>query len=297
MPSEHEALERYSAIDLERCKLQDGELIFSRAGAFERALAQGFFLLQMPEGIKPAVGDQFAAHFFEDKKGDDLDRYRGYREVEIPGSYQGYFDRAHDQWENLYIEQSNWLLLPADIAELGRCMADLGIQVLRAVFRQLEIPEGTWDLISSGLSENQGHQMLAFNHFRSDKATRGCKFHRDSGWVTVLRSTEPGLLGLIEGELGTINPVESYFIVNFGSSMEVLTADLPTPVRANIHGVVATERAAPQPDRVSYVTFLDSSLDGDIYSLDSAGTPHRIQSVADFATQEVSRTYDDDLNL
>ena len=33
-----------------------------------------------------------------------------------PGAYQGYFDREHDQWENFYIEQANWALLPAGVA-------------------------------------------------------------------------------------------------------------------------------------------------------------------------------------
>ncbi|RNG23579.1 hypothetical protein EEJ42_18595 [Streptomyces botrytidirepellens] len=175
-------------------------------------------------------------------------------------------------------------------------MTGLGIAVLRAVFRHLDIPPQLWSTISSGLSDGRGHQMFAFNHFRSRKATRGCKFHRDSGWVTVLRSFEPGLLALIEGQLGAINPVPGHFIVNFGSSLEVLTQALPTPVRANVHGVVATERAAGHPDRTSYVTFLDSGLDGTIYRLEN-GTARPVQSVADFAVQEVSRTYDNDIAL
>lgn len=297
MPREHEALSAYPAIQLEHAHLDGEQLQFESAEGFDRALTQGFFLLRIPEALDTEPGDQFAAHFYQDRTGDELDHYRGFREIDVPGTYQGYFDREHDQWENFYIEQANWALLPADVAELGRGMTELGIAVLRAVFRRLRIRQELWSQISSGLSENHGHQMLAFNHFRSQKPTRGCKFHRDSGWVTVLRSVDPGLLALIEGRLGSINPEPGYFIVNFGSSLEVLTADLPTPVRANIHGVVGTERAAGQPDRISYVTFLDSNLDGTIYRITNDGTAQPVQSVADFAVQEVNRTYNDDITL
>lgn len=297
MPREHEALAAYPPIQLEHAHLDGEQLLFDSAEGFDRALAQGFFLLRIPEALDTEPGDRFAAHFYQDRAGDELDRYRGFREIDVPGTYQGYFDREHDQWENFYIEQANWALLPADVAELGRGMTELGIAVLRAVFRRLGIPAELWSQVSSGLSEHRGHQMLAFNHFRSQKTTRGCKFHRDSGWVTVLRSVDPGLLGLIEGRLGSINPERGYFIVNFGSSLEVLTADLPTPVRANIHGVVGTERAAGQPDRISYVTFLDSNLDGTIYRITNDGRAQPVQSVADFAVQEVNRTYNDDITL
>jgi len=39
--------------------------------------------------------------------------------------------------------------------------------------------------------------------------------------------------------------------------------------------------------------FLDSNLAGSIYRYDGR-SPVRVQSVAEFAVQEVSRTYDDD---
>ena len=137
--------------------------------------------------------------------------------------------------------------------------------------------------------------MLGFNHFRADKPKRGCKFHRDSGWVTVLRSTEPGLIAYIDGSLRSILPVPGHFIINFGSSIEVLSENLPQKVHANIHGVARTQREN-LADRFSYVMFLDSHLGGDIYRYGSEGA-QKVQSVAEFAAQEVSRTYDDDSML
>ncbi|MGP3999533.1 2OG-Fe(II) oxygenase family protein [Streptomyces sp. 8N706] len=292
MPGERAAAQEYPPVELERSRVDSERLVFERPGGFERALTQGFFLVRVPDDVDTTAGDRFAAHFYEPFKGDGLDAYRGFQEIEVEGDYQGYFDREHDQWENFYIQRSNWALLPADVARLGHRMTDLGITILRDVLAGLGLPERDWAEVTGGLTERRGHQMLAFNHFRPEKAVRGSKFHRDSGWVTILRSVEPGLLALIEGQLGSIHPEPGYFVVNFGSSIEVLTERLPRPVRANVHGVVRTERAPGQPDRTSYVTFLDSDLAGTIYRYE-AGEPRAVQSVADFAVQEVSRTYDD----
>ncbi|MDH6575310.1 2OG-Fe(II) oxygenase family protein [Kitasatospora sp. MAP5-34] len=291
MPGEREAASAYRRADLQRAELIGERLVFELAGGFERALSQGFFRVRMPAGTDTTPGDRFSQHFFEQPVGDGLDRYRGYREVPVPGDYQGYFDREHDQWENFYIERANWNLLPSQVAALGEGMVDIGIGVLRGVLTELAVPVRDWAEITGGLTERAGHQMLAFNHFRAEKKVRGSKFHRDSGWVTVLRSTEPGLLALIDGELCAVHPEPGYFVVNFGSSIEVLTEQLATPVRASVHGVVRTEREPGQGDRWSYVTFLDSDLSATIYRYQD-GMPHAVQSVADFAVQEVSRTYD-----
>lgn len=297
MPGEREATTIYLPISIARSQLVGEHLVFEETDGFIRALQQGFFLIRIPEEVDTTAGDLFAANFFKPSDGGELDRFRGYRNAVVPEEYQGYFDREHDQWENFYIESANWAFLPNDVALLGHQMMDIGITILHNVLKFLDIPQCEWTKLTSGLSEKHGHQMLAFNHFRSDKPVRGSKFHRDSGWVTVLRSTEPGLLALVEGKLGAINPEPGYFVVNFGSSIEVLTEGFLTPVRANVHGVVRTEREPEQAERTSYVIFLDSSLDGTIYRYEN-GKSQALQSVAEFAIQEVSRTYDNnDRNL
>ncbi|MGJ5833729.1 2OG-Fe(II) oxygenase family protein [Streptomyces ossamyceticus] len=299
MPGEREASDRCPSIELERSTVVDGQLVFERPNGLLRALTHGFFLIRIPEGLDLAGADAFAAHFFEDPTGeepdggDGLDHFRGFRHLAVPGDYQGYFDREHDQWENFYIARENWPMLPPGVAAAGERLADLGITVLRSVLGSLGLPEEDWAEVTGGLTDQQGHQMLAFNHFRPEKEVRGSKFHRDSGWVTILRSVEPGLLALIDGTLSSIDPVPGYFIANFGSSIEVLTELLPTPVRANVHGVVRTQRVTGQPHRTSYVIFLDSDLDGTIYRYED-GRPRAIQSMRDFAVQEVNRTYDNE---
>ncbi len=107
-----------------------------------------------------------------------------------------------------------------------------------------------------------------------------------------LRSTERGLLAYINDELLAIDPVPGYLIINFGSSIEVLTENLMPNVRANVHGVVRTERNG-QPNRMSYVMYLVSNLAGNIYKYGPNG-PIKVQSVEEFVTQKVNRTYDDD---
>lgn len=291
MPNAYEASRLYSAIDMAHAHFEGHTLKFDTVNGFDRALNNGFFLLTIPDCTPLSGGDRFVHHFFKQRAGGKMSAYTGYRECILPGDYQGYFDREHDQWENFYIERNRWEILPAAVARTGKAMSIIGIDVLRATLGYLSIPEDKWDLLTGGLTADRGHQMLAFNHFRSDKCVRGSKFHRDSGWVTVLRSKDSGLLAYIDGELRAINPKPNCFIVNFGSSIEILTNRLPQPVRANIHGVVQTIPRSAERERVSYVVFLDSDLHGDIYQY-REDTPMRLQSVRDFAMQEVSRTYD-----
>ena len=295
MSGEREAAEIYSSIQMAHSKLIGNNLVFDEVDGMKQSLEQGFFLVKIPEDVDTTAGDVFAENWFKARDGGNLDPFRGYRELTVPGEDQGYFDREHDQFEHFFIELTNWSLLPNKVAQLGHQMTDIGITILCNVLDYLSIPEQKWAKLTSGLLDKRGFQMLVFNHYRSSKPVRGSKFHRDTGLVTVLRSTESGLLALIEGQLYAINPEPGYFIVNFGSCMEMLTEKMPIPVRANIHGVVRTERKADS-ERTSYAVFLDSSLDGTIYQYES-GRIQALQSVAEFLVQEVSRIYADDSNL
>jgi isopenicillin N synthase-like dioxygenase len=299
LPSDKEGLNNIPIIDMPRSELIENNLVFELPNGFKKALELGFFLVKIPKEFNLSSADNFVRNFFKPKNGSkDLDKYRGFKDVDLKQQYQGYFDRDFDQWENFYIESSNWeSYLTPELDKLGNQMTELGISILKNVLRYLEIPKSIWELVTSGLSKKNGHHMLAFNHFRSSKPVRGTKFHRDSGWVTVLRSWQPGLVALINDKIYAINPVEGNFIINFGSSIEVLTQKLPNPARGNIHGVVRTIRNDSEEERFSYVMFLDSNLAGNIYQLDENKKPLMVQTVSDFAIQEVSRTYDDDGEL
>ena len=92
---------------------------------------------------------------------------------------------------------------------------------------------------------------------------RGLNVHKDSGWVTVLRSLDPGLEVQRGESWEPINPEPGWFIVNFGCAMEILTRDSAAPVAAVAHRVrrQAVDRKGSSPDRFSYALFVDSSLD------------------------------------
>lgn len=291
IPDEDKLLEQYPPIALHKAAMVDGQLMFGSQEEFTESVSRGFFHLRVPDDVDLQQTDLFANRFYEDERGDSGDRYRGFHEMEVPGEFEGYFSREHDQWENFYIERQNWNLLPGGMSDIGEKMSGLGVSVLQNVLEFVGVPRQYWNRATGGLTDGGGHRMLAFNHFRPDRPLRGSKFHRDSGWVTVLRSTEPGLIALIDGELRSIVPEAGYFIVNFGSSLEVLTERLSLPVRANIHGVASTKRQDDETHRTSYVTFLDSSLDEMIYRCED-GSLYAVQSMAEFADQEVSRTYD-----
>lgn len=288
IPAECEARQQCRPITMARAVLDGETLRFGEAFGFESALDHGFFLLQVDRHVDFSAADIFAETFYRAPLPGGID----YRSLSLDGDYQGYSDRPFDQWENFYIEHNNWGKIPPAVAAIGESMADMGVAVLRAVLERLGIDSAHWNNVTGGLTGGGGHRMLAFNHFRSERMMRGCKMHRDSGWVTVLRSTEPGLLALIDDELRAINPEPGHVILNFGSSIEVLTGQMPRPVRANIHGVTRTERRASGLDRHSYAMFLDSDLAGMIYQMRD-GVPEAVQSVAEFAVQEVQRTYDD----
>ena len=97
MPGECEAAATHDPIRMASARLDGERLVFAEPDGFARAIQDGFFLLRMPKGFDPAPGDCFARRFIEDPRGDAEDAYRGYRDRQVPGDYQGYFDRPHDQ--------------------------------------------------------------------------------------------------------------------------------------------------------------------------------------------------------
>ncbi|RKS57735.1 2OG-Fe(II) oxygenase family protein [Photorhabdus asymbiotica] len=294
MPSESTALKTCKSVNMARSRLEGEELIFTDNDGFERAIRDGFFLLEAPSYMNFKYGDRLAYHFFEPATEGDLRPYTGFKSYTFSNSYEGYSDKKHDQWESFRIEREHWNLIPAEVATLGRQMVHAGICILRSVLNYVGIPRSDWELVTGGCSEGLGTQNIKFNHYRSEKATRGSKLHRDVGWVTVLRTTERGLLAYIDDKLLAIDPVPGYLIINFGSSIEVLTENLIKNVRASIHGVVRTERNG-QRDRVSYTASLANNLTDNIYKYGPKG-PISVQSVKEYVAQEVSRSYDDDDN-
>ncbi|MEU7167205.1 2OG-Fe(II) oxygenase family protein [Streptomyces morookaense] len=247
----------------QHAELRDGQLRFTAGDGLERALRDGFFYIDQPPGLDLAAGDRFARSFY--LPAEPGDPYRGFHHWSAAqlGAHQGYFCRDADQTEQFFLEKSWWeSVYPPELARQAAAMRDVALDVLRAVLTTLDLPHDLWDQATGHSLTEHGTHTLTFNHFRPDVPRRGLNVHKDSGWVTVLRSTEPGLEADRDGTWHPIDPVPGTFIVNFGCAMEILTSRTAAPVAAVAHRVVRQPRGTDgKPDRFSYALFVDSSLD------------------------------------
>jgi isopenicillin N synthase-like dioxygenase len=282
----------------QRARLERGRLVFDAPDGMARALRDGFFFVRRPPGAPTAPGDRFAEGFYLPEPPGAPDPFRGFRRwtTDNVGPRQGYFSRTEDQTEQFFLESRHWdAVFPSALADQARAMRDFALGVLRAVLGELDLPPRLWDEATGGCLSLRGTYHLTFNHFRPEIRARGLNIHKDSGWVTVLRSVEPGLEVERDGAWCPIAPEPDTFIVNFGCAMEILTRESATPVSAVAHRVVEQPRRAG-PDRFSYALFVDSSLDTEVcpglfsYRADSGLT--LVGGFDEFLTEIVQKTYE-----
>ncbi len=249
-------------------ELTEQGLGFGGEQALEQALDDGFFFIKKPPALRLDAGDRFAQNFYRDWTTGEHGDYQGYRRW-TPQSLaprQGYHVRSEDQVEQFFLESAHWGdVFPGPLEAQAEQMRDFGVRVLRGVLAHLDVPRGLWDQACGGCLSGRGTYHLTFNHFRPEVAKRGLNIHKDSGWVTILRSIEPGLEVLKGDRWCPIDPKPDHFIVNFGCAMEILTRDTKVPVSAVAHRV--RRQGPPRPasgDRFSYALFIDNSLDESI---------------------------------
>ncbi len=249
--------------DWQCARLRDGRLVFDTSPGLAQALRDGFFFVEQPPGIDLTPGDRFARSFYLPAA--EGDAYRGFAQwtPERLAQHEGYYRRDVDQTEQFFLERRFWAdVYPRELAAQAQVMQQLALEILAAVLTELDLPEELWERATGGCLGGAGTYHLTFNHFRPEVRARGLNIHKDSGWVTVLRSIEPGLEVDRGGAWVPIAPRPGTFIVNFGCAMEVLTRSTRTPVAAVAHRVVEQRAAgADKPDRFSYALFADSSLD------------------------------------
>lgn len=246
--------------------LIDHRLHFHQTDGMHQALLDGFFFVEPAQPLDLGPGDRFARHFYLPANPNDL-RNRAYQgfcaktETEL-GPHQGYFCREADQTEQFFLRSTHWRQhFPDALHTLAQDMKALATDVMLAVLAYLDIPLALWLKATGHCMAREGTHTLTFNHFRPQVNARGLNIHKDSGWITVLRSLEPGLEVLREGIWCPIDPRPNRFIVNFGCAMEILTRHTATPVAAVAHRVVQQPQEPGKADRFSYALFLDSSLD------------------------------------
>ena len=284
----------------QQAKLTNHGLQFDQANGMQQALLDGFFFVEPSAPIDLAPGDRFARHFYLPPPPNEPRgcAYRGFKtqtETEL-GPLQGYFCRDADQTEQFFLRSTHWQqLFPQAVCSLAQHLKALAIEVMLAVLKHLDIPRALWLKATGHCMTQAGTHTLTFNHFRPHVKARGLNVHKDSGWVTVLRSLEPGLEVLREGIWCPIDPRPGCFIVNFGCAMEILTRHTARPVAAVAHRVVQQRPEHAKEDRFSYALFLDSSLDKQMCEgLYTYKPEHGLELVADFEqllTSILDQTY------
>ena len=261
---------KHSIHDWQTAELRGEVLDFGTEGAREKAFADGFFFVKQPSQLDLGAGDTFAKNFFLDGGSGPLSAYRGFAQLtpDVLAPRQGYHVREEDQVEQFFLESEHWgERFPPALQRQAASMRDFGVAVLRGVLSCLDIPEPLWDRACGGCLSNRGTYHLTFNHFRPEIEKRGLNVHKDSGWVTILRSTEPGLEVLVGDRWCGIEPKPGYFIVNFGCAMEILTRRTRVPVSAVAHRVHRQHKdPARTHNRFSYALFIDNSLDQEVCS-------------------------------
>ncbi|HID9717589.1 hypothetical protein [Pseudomonas aeruginosa] len=65
--------------------------------------------------------------------------------------------------------------------------------------------------------------------------------------------------------------MEGHFLINFGGSLELLTARLPIPAAAVLHQVRQSSSTVERGDRYSFAAFLNPPATGALYSLTADG--------------------------
>lgn len=238
---------------LERSHLGDDGLVFQDHAAQERAFAQGVFLLEIPASLDLSAGDRFAQQFYQ---GSGLEPYGKYRDVspaQFGDGLLGYHSRV-DQLEQFLLERRFWAdAYPSELTALGEHLTLLSQCVLRSVLVCAGIPEEDWHRATGGCSGGNGSYHLTFNHYRPTHEDIGLSSHKDDGFITVLRTTAPGLEVNRDNVWEKVPVDPSYFVVNFGLSMEILTSACSTPLSAIMHRV-----AHQDYDRSSFGHFSSS---------------------------------------
>lgn len=263
-------------IALQRAFLGNETLYFEHSNGFEQAVKDGFFLLKRPAFIDLTPGLRLASSFYKDA--DHNDPYTGFKLKE--GIY---YDREHFQTEHILLDQyARKDILPFELNQLCDQMNYIGILILKNICKWLMIDSKDWNHVTCGVLQNEGTHWFACSHYRSDLRRPGCAAHKDTGYVTVLHIDEDGLEAFIDDVWVHIEPVPGYFVINFGASLEILTQNLKTPIKAIFHRVREMKPKANGQERYSFAAFLNPPTHLNLYQYSVKGMPEAYMLVKDF---------------
>ncbi len=261
--------------ELQKACVEGARLLFDKSYGFDQALNDGFFLVQIPEEINLKAADSFAKNFYKDKTdcGDPDNKYRGYKAIgpENFGDPLLGFHRRKYQIEQFLLERRFWAkYYPQELVTVGEALCNFSAIIVRNVLDKVKIPQDFWEKASGGCTHAKGSYHFTFNHFRPEMETLGLQEHQDDGFITILRSTEPGLEIIKDGKWIKLGAEPNYFKINFGLAMQILTEKAEIPVSAVMHKVVQQVKKTTGQDRWSWGHFsscrFDMEYDSGIYA-------------------------------
>jgi isopenicillin N synthase-like dioxygenase len=275
------------SLKLQRAFLQGEEVIFEENNSFYKAIEDGFFLLEIPGHINLTPGIKLAESFYQDSN--DHDPYKNFKR-----SSDIYFDREHFQTEHILLDQHKRAeLFPRELKKMCDQMNEVGIKILKNVCLFLGLPKEDLTKVMCGTLENKGTHWFACSHYRSERDLPGCAAHKDTGFVTVLYVEQTGLEAFIDKCWQPIEPRKGYFIINFGASLEILTANIKPSVRAILHRVRKINSLGSKKDRFSFASFLNPSPHLDLYQYSKNHVPQKYMPVKSFLDDFNKKTWND----
>ena len=257
-------------------------LIFKTSQDQDLAWEMGVFYLKVPDWLDL----EEARHFGRDI----LDSESPYRNIPQYGELEGFIALENNQQTKLALRRHRWDdHYPAEIAQFGRQLDDIGRVVIREVFRKSGIPEHLWTDASGGYSSGQGTAFLNFVHYDTSHSDLGGRSHTDYGFVTILDATCPGLQIELYGQFHNVPVLDAHLVINFGEALNFITQHSNRSVAAIVHRV--TNQAASNPVRHGIVYFANPDLNGALKQFNAQGREGGSSSVADlFAKLEKNLT-------
>lgn len=273
---------------IDRATIAHGKLVMEPGCALERAVGQGILFLRKPSQLDLGSALKLA-RLFNQERGvhpDGDDAYRGFREL---GKFC--FDRANYQIEQLIIDRRDRSrLFPGEVLEVCHTMCELAEAVLWNILDFYGIEESLRAEATGGAAAGTGTQYFVANHYDPGTGHLGCAPHTDTGYVTVLHPSGPGLEIGLEGEWKGVSPPPGYFVVNFGVALEVLCGALKHPPRAVLHRVVPTSSDGP---RVSIAAFASAPNGGCLYRYEPGRGLVASVDVDRFLAEHDAQTWDE----
>ena len=240
--------------DLRRAELDADGLHFVSVGDRAAALSDGVFLVRIPDGIPIPDGDAFASGFHRGPEHPPYGRFRDITAGRFGDPLLGFHQRVN-QIEQFLLERRFWPTdYPQEIARLGERLTMLSRLILASVLDHVGVPTEERHTATGGCSDGTGSYHLTFNHYRPTMSSVGLSSHKDDGFLTILRTTTPGLEVNRNNRWERVPVDPDHFVINFGLSMELLTARSGSPVAAIMHRV--TQQGE---DRCSYGHFSSSN--------------------------------------